>query len=85
MSYLRAGIAILGFVSAIFFPPYIAALCIVILAARWSSWEAVVLGFFIDMLWLPPGGPFHGLPLFTIGAIILAWAFEPIRTQLLPQ
>jgi len=85
MRYARTALALIGFVSAIFFPPYVAGLCIVILAACWSSWEAVLLGFFIDMLWLSPHGAFHGLPLFTLGAIILAWLFVPIRMQLLPK
>lgn len=59
----------------------IAALCILALSIRYRAWEAVVLGFMMDMLWLP----FEGIafPYFTLGSIAVVWLLEPLRTQFL--
>lgn len=83
MTALRIVIAAIGFLSAIFWSWYIPVLCIVLLSLRFRAWEAIVLGVFMDLLWLAPGGGFHGLPLFTIFAIVVVWVFEPLRTELL--
>ena len=83
MTAIRITIAAIGFIGAIFWPWWIPAICIVLLAIRWRAWEAIVLGLFMDLLWLSPGSGIHGLPLFTIGAIAVVWAFEPLRTEFL--
>jgi hypothetical protein len=83
MTALRIVIAAIGFVGAVFWVWYIPAISIVLLSLRFRAWEAIALGVFMDLLWLSPGGGFHGLPLFTIFAIIVVWLFEPLRTELL--
>jgi hypothetical protein len=83
MKLARPFIALVGFLGAIFFTPWISALCIVVLAVRFRSWEAILLGLFVDLLWLPPDSVLHGLPLFTLGAVLIVWAFEPLRSEFL--
>ena len=83
MTALRIALAAIGFWGAIFFPPWVPALCILLLAVRFRAWEAILLGLFVDLLWLSPQSGFHGLPLFTLGAIIVVWAFEPLRSEFL--
>ena len=83
MTIFRIGIAIAGFIGAIFWSWYIPAICILLLSLRFRAWEAIVLGVFMDLLWLPPGSMFYGLPLFTIFAIAVVWIFEPLRVEFL--
>jgi len=83
MTALRVVIALIGFVAAIFWTWWIPAICILLLSLRFRAWEAVVLGVFMDMLWLSPDTGFHGLPLFTIYAIAIVWILEPIRSEFL--
>lgn len=83
MNILRVVIAVIGFLGAIFWVWYIPAICIVLLSLRFRAWEAIVLGVFMDLLWLAPGTGFHSIPLFTIFAIVVVWALEPIRAELL--
>ena len=80
MNAIRIVVAAIGFLSAIFLPWWIPAICIVILALRWRAWEAILLGVFMDLLWLSPAS---GLPLFTILAIVIVWIFEPLRKEFL--
>lgn len=83
MTFLRAIIAVAGFIGAVFLPWWIPAICIALLALRWRAWEAIVLGLFMDLLWLSPNSIFHGFPVFTLGAILLVWALEPLRVEFL--
>ncbi|HTR19057.1 MAG TPA: hypothetical protein VMH91_03745 [Candidatus Paceibacterota bacterium] len=83
MTYLRIAIGVVGFLGAIWLPWFIPAACIFLLALRFRAWEAIVIGVFMDLLWLSPDSLFHGLPVFTIGAIVVVWAFEPLRSEFL--
>jgi len=83
MTILRVVIAVIGFVSAVFLPWYVPAVCIVLLSLRFRAWEAIALGVFMDLLWQLPGSGVTGLPLFTIFAIAVVWIFEPLRTEFL--
>lgn len=76
---IRISIAAIGFVGAIFSPVWIPIAAIFISAFFWRAWEAMLLGLFIDFLWLPIGAT----PWFTVGAIIIVWLFEPIRSEFL--
>ena len=58
MTILRIIVAVIGFFSAIFLPWWIPAICIVLLSLRFRAWEAIVLGVFMDLLWLSPGSGF---------------------------
>jgi hypothetical protein len=82
MTGLRIALAVIGFLGAIFWPWWVPALCILFLSLRWRAWEAILLGVFVDLLWLSPNG-FHALPLFTIFAIVVVWVFEPLRSEFL--
>jgi hypothetical protein len=75
----RIAIAVMGFLSAIVLNPFVPAIAILALAFLWRAWEALFLGLFIDLLWLPAG---H-IPYFTIGAILIVWIMEPIRREFL--
>lgn len=81
-------VALFGILGAIFAPPWVPLLVIVILAlSRWA-WVVIPLALTVDFLWLPAGsgsGLFGSLvdpvPLFTIGGIVLAWILEPLRSE----
>ena len=83
---MRVLLAVIGFASALVAPPWVPAICVVLLAVRYRAWEAIVLGLLVDLTWQPlglAGGIFHTLPLFTLFCIIVVWVFEPVRSQLL--
>lgn len=79
---IRILLTIVGVLGGFFVHPAIPAVCIVFLAFAYRSYEALVLGLLIDFAWQPVGFA-HPLPIFTIGAIVIVWVFEPIRSQLL--
>jgi len=79
---VRIGVAALGFFGALYISPWVPVVCIVLLAIRFRAWEAIVLGVFIDLMWLP-GGHFASLPLFTMGSIVVVWLLEPLRSEFL--
>ncbi len=80
---MRVAVGVVGFVSAIMGAPWLTALCIVLLAIRYPAWEAVVLGFMIDLVWLPAELSVYTLPYFTIASIVIVWMLEPLRMQFL--
>lgn len=77
MLILRITIAVMGFLAAIVLNAWVPAIAIVALAFLWRSWEALLLGLFVDLLWLPQGQ----IPFFTVGAILVVWVMEPIRKE----
>jgi len=79
MTIIRITIAIMGFLAAVVLNAWIPGIAIVALAFLWRAWEALLLGLFVDLLWLPSGN----IPFFTIGAILIVWVMEPIRKQFL--
>jgi len=83
MMIFRIVVAVIGFAGALWAPWFVPAICIFLLALRFRAWEAIALGVFMDLLWLSPESLFHGLPLFTIGSILVVWAFEPLRSEFL--
>lgn len=80
---MRLLIASIGFVSAIIGAPWLTALCIVALALRYRSWEAILLGLLVDFMWLPTEVSLVALPYFTIGSLAAVWLLEPLRVQFL--
>ncbi len=83
-SSIRGVLLLVGLTGVLLGPWYLAPIVIVLLSVRYRSWEALALGFLMDLLWHPVGnGLLHSLPLFTLGALIIVWALEPLRTQLL--
>ena len=81
-SSARVLLAVIGFWGAFFAPAYVPMLCIVLISLRWSAPECVILGFLVDMQWLPSVS-FHALPLYTIASIIIVWGLEPLRHEFL--
>lgn len=79
---LRIALGIGGIFAALFAPPWVPLLIIGALAFRFPAWEALVLGFLMDALWMPAGF-FASVPYFTIAAFILVWGLEPLRRELL--
>lgn len=83
MNMIRACIAVLGFVSVMFFSPLLTAACMVALSVRYRAFEVVALGAFADLLWLPYDGFLFSFPIATVISIILVWALEPLRLEFL--
>ncbi|MEN9561364.1 MAG: hypothetical protein RIQ56_637 [Candidatus Parcubacteria bacterium] len=79
---VRFFVACLGVYGALFISAWVSAVCILLLALRFRSWEAVLLGAFIDSMWMPVGGFF---PFATVGAICVVWMLEPLRSEFLLQ
>lgn len=81
-SFFRAVLLLMGLIGALFGPWWLPVIAIVILSLRFRSWEALVIGLVADFVWLPAGLVAHP-PLYTLGAIVLVWALEPLRRRLL--
>ncbi|HVU75620.1 MAG TPA: hypothetical protein VHD38_02200 [Candidatus Paceibacterota bacterium] len=81
-STVRPLIALVGIIGVCFAPPYVSLICMLLLCMRFRAWEVLIIGFFMDMAWLPAAS-FHIVPLYTLVAIALVWVFEPLRLQLL--
>lgn len=72
-----------GILGAIFAPPWVPLIAIGLLALRYPAWEVLVIGAWVDFLWLPSGSFIDPLPLFTIAALVLVWGLEPLRNEFL--
>jgi hypothetical protein len=83
MTLIRTLITALGAIAAVFFSPWVTALCIVLLSVRYRAIEAIVLGALLDFLWLPHDSLLTMFPLCTMVSIILVWGFEPLRLEFL--
>jgi hypothetical protein len=76
---LRIFLFCLGVWAAIFGPPWLPVIVMVLIVMRFRAWEVVFLGIFTDFLWAPG---LH-VPLYLIASIVIVWAFEPLRKELL--
>ena len=83
VSYIRIALVLVGIWGAVLAPPWVTLFVMVLLALRFRSWEVLVLGMWMDFLWLPSESFIYPLPLFTLGAIILVWGLEPLRNEIL--
>ena len=81
---MRIFLNVVGFTSIFFAPFWVPILAATFLSARWRAWEILIMGMFVDALWLPHSF-YWGFPVATIGAILLVWAFEPMRREFLLQ
>ncbi len=79
-SPLRLVLFLLGFLGA-FLTPWLTLVCAVILVLLFPAIEVLALGLLVDFLWLP-AAPLH-IPLATLAAIIVLWAFDPLRRDFL--
>ena len=83
MIALRTILTVIGAVGAVFFSPWVTAVCIVVLCFRFRAIEAVFLGALIDFLWLPHDTLLTMFPLCTIVSLVIVWGFEPLRLEFL--
>lgn len=83
MIALRSILTGVGAIAAIFFTPWITAVCIVVLSVRYRAIEAVALGALLDFLWLPHTSHLTYFPLCTLVTLIIVWGFEPLRMEFL--
>jgi hypothetical protein len=79
----RTTLACIGYLSAIVGVPWLTAACIFFLALRFRAWEAVFLGFFMDLFWLPLHVSLYTLPYGALFALVAVWGLEPLRARLL--
>ncbi len=80
---IRVLLGALGLFGILSGPWLLTPISIVLLSLRFRAWEALFLGLLMDLTFEPAGGFFHSIPLFTLGAILVVWVFEPLRKQLL--
>ncbi|MCR4325860.1 MAG: hypothetical protein NUV59_03585 [Patescibacteria group bacterium] len=80
---IRVFVALAGLFGVLWGPWWLTAAAIVLLSARFRAWEALLLGLLTDLTWLPAVSLFQPVPFFTLGAIAVIWAFEPIRSKFL--
>jgi hypothetical protein len=76
---LRIFLFCLGIGAALFGPPWLPFVPMVLLSMRFRAWEVFLLGLFTNFLWAQG---FH-VPLYLISSILIVWAFEPLRRELL--
>lgn len=82
----RPLLAAVGFFGAIAAPPFVPLLVMLLFAFRFTAWETVAIGFFVDLVWFTPSsveGLIGSLPLFTLIGIVLVWGLEPLRSEFL--
>lgn len=80
---MRILLGVLGYASLFWGLPWFTGLCIVLLALRYRAWEAILLGLFMDLMWLPSPYTLYTLPYFTLGSLVVVWGLEPLRRQFL--
>jgi len=75
----RVFLIAVGICAALYGPPWLPFVPMILLAMRFRAWEVMLLGLLTDFLWAPS---LH-VPLYLISAIAIVWAFEPLRRELL--
>ena len=83
ISYARIALTLLGVWGAVLAPPWVPLIAMGLLALCFPSWEVLVIGMWMDFLWLPSVSLVYPLPLFTLGAVVLVWGLEPLRNEIL--
>ncbi len=79
---IRAFISGVAMASVFFAPAWVPLLTVGMLALRFAAWEAVLVGFLVDLLYAP-GGFFWGIPMpATLLMLVVVIALYPWRTQL---
>lgn len=79
---MRIAIAAVGFLSIFFAPAWVTLIVGVVLSMRYPAWEVILMGALLDVMWFPTGG-FIIVPLGTLLALLIVWACEPLRRELL--
>lgn len=80
---MRIILALIGVLAALTLPPWTALVAVVALAAKWRAWEAPLIGLLVDFMWLPAGAPWVFVPTYTLTALAIVWALEPLRARFL--
>jgi hypothetical protein len=79
---IRIALSAIGFIGALFMPPWVPFTVLVALSLRFRSYEAVALGLGMDLVWLPTGIT-SSIPWCTLTALVIVWVLEPLRVQLM--
>jgi len=75
-----------GILGALFAPPWVPLLVMILLSIRYSAWEVLAIGLLVDLMWFTPSavdGLLGLFPLFTIAGVALLWGLEPLRSEFL--
>jgi hypothetical protein len=75
-------LALIGCASVFVTPAWVPLIFALLLSLRFPAWEAILIGMLIDIMWLSGDAPIF-LPLGTLTTIIIVWACEPLRRELL--
>ena len=81
----RIILGVVGILGAIVMPPWIPCIAMALLALMAPAWEILLIGVFVDLLWLPSIGSFSEVPIFTLAGVVLLWGLEPLRRRFLFQ
>lgn len=79
---MRLILALFGMLSTFVAPAWVPLIVIFLLSVRYPAWEVIVIGLLLDILWQPVDTVFF-IPIATTIAIIVVWACEPLRRELL--
>lgn len=79
---MRFLLALTACIGALYLPPFVPFIILVVLALRFRAHEAILLGLGMDLVWLPADIT-SAVPWCTLIAIMIVWALEPLRVQLL--
>lgn len=85
-SKLRLFLGIVMFWGILFASWWLPLMCAVLLTLRFRAWEVILAGMFMDLYWMPELvtlTSFDSIPMATIIAVVLVFALEPVRRQLL--
>lgn len=84
---MRIALALISSIAVITGPWWLVLICMTLLCLRSRAIEVLFIGLAMDFVWTGSSAatatPWHGIPLFTIAAILLLWSLEPLRRQLL--
>ncbi len=78
----RPLLTLAGVACTFFAPPWVPLVFIILLALRFRAWEGLFIGLLVDFLWLPEVSLRHP-PFYTLAAILIVWALEPLRKEFL--
>ena len=77
---VRSFLIALATFGALFGPWWLPIIAVILLSIRFRAWEVLCIGLVCDFLWLPSGAYW---PYLLFASIIIVWAFEPLRNELL--
>lgn len=77
---VRIALALAAALGLLIGPAWLSIGAAVVSSLFFRAWEMLPIGLLADFLWLPARSP---IPLYTLGAIAIVWALEPLRREFL--